>query len=126
MARRSSAGRTAKAKSATWSSASSGATKRSSSARYAAKAAESSRRAEPDAMKEKNITVVSRKHSKSGKTDWKRFHNLTDAEIEAAMARDPEWADFDERDWSEVAVVIPPKKKAISIRVDEDVLDFFK
>src|SRR5438045_5768360 len=29
-------------------------------------------------------------------------------------------------DWSEAVLVIPPKKKAISIRVDEDVLDYFK
>jgi uncharacterized protein (DUF4415 family) len=42
------------------------------------------------------------------------------------MARDPEWADFKDIDWSEAVLVIPPKKKAISIRIDEDVLDFFK
>jgi len=29
-------------------------------------------------------------------------------------------------DWSGAVLVIPPKKKAISIRVDEDVLDYFK
>lgn len=29
-------------------------------------------------------------------------------------------------DWSEAVLVVPPKKKAISIRVDEDVLDYFK
>jgi uncharacterized protein (DUF4415 family) len=29
-------------------------------------------------------------------------------------------------DWSKAVVVIPPKKKAISIRVDEDVLNYFK
>ena len=29
-------------------------------------------------------------------------------------------------DWSEAALVVPAKKKAISIRIDEDVLDFFK
>ena len=29
-------------------------------------------------------------------------------------------------DCSEAVLVIPPKKKAISIRIDEDVLDFFK
>jgi uncharacterized protein (DUF4415 family) len=77
-------------------------------------------------MKERNITVVSRDDPKRGKTDWKKFHNLTDAEIEAGMAKDPVWADFNEMDWSEAVLVIPPKKKAISIRVDEDVLDYFK
>ena len=30
-------------------------------------------------------------------------------------------------DWiAEAVLVVPPKKKAISIRVDEDVLDYFK
>jgi len=77
-------------------------------------------------MKEKNITVVSRDDPRRGKTDWKKFSNLTDAEIEAGMAKDPVWKEFDELDWSDAVLVIPPKKKAISIRVDEDVLDFYK
>jgi hypothetical protein len=46
---------------------------------------------------------------------------LTDAEIATAMGNDPEWVDFKEVDWSDAALVIPPKKIAISIRVDEDV-----
>lgn len=77
-------------------------------------------------MKEKNITVVSRDSRRRGKTDWEKFHNLTDAEIEAGMAKDPVWREFNELDWSEGVVVIPPKKTAISIRVDDDVLDYFK
>ena len=77
-------------------------------------------------MKEKNITVVSRNDPRRGKTDWEKFRNLTDAEIEAGMAKDPVWREFNELDWSDAVLVIPPKKKAISIRVDEDVLDYFK
>jgi uncharacterized protein (DUF4415 family) len=77
-------------------------------------------------MKEDNITVVSRGDRRRGKTDWDKVEKLTDAEIEAAMAQDPEWADFKDIDWSEAVLVIPPKKKAISIRIDQDVLDFFK
>jgi len=63
---------------------------------------------------------------RKSETDWKRFHSITDEEIEAAIANDPDWAEFKDLDWSEAVLVIPPKKKAISIRVDEDVLDFFK
>ena len=77
-------------------------------------------------MKEKNITIVSRDDPRRGKTDWAKLARLTDGEIKAAMAKDPAWADYDDADWSEAVLVIPPKKKAISIRVDEDVLDFFK
>ena len=51
---------------------------------------------------------------------------MTDEEIEASVANDPDWAEFKDIDWSDAVLVIPARKKAISIRVDEDVLDFFK
>ena len=34
--------------------------------------------------------------------------------------------EFKDIDWSDALLMIPARKKAISIRVDEDVLDFFK
>jgi uncharacterized protein (DUF4415 family) len=49
-----------------------------------------------------------------------------DAEIDAAIASDPDWAEFEPIDWSKAEVVIPPKKQAISIRLDQDLIDFFK
>ncbi|MGX4773850.1 BrnA antitoxin family protein [Bradyrhizobium guangdongense] len=51
---------------------------------------------------------------------------MTDEELETSIANDPDWAEFKDIDWSDAVLVMPPKKKAISIRVDEDVLDFFK
>jgi uncharacterized protein (DUF4415 family) len=51
---------------------------------------------------------------------------MTDEEVEASIANDPDWAEFKDVDWSDAVLVIPARKKAISIRVDEDVLDFFK
>jgi len=77
-------------------------------------------------MKGKNITVVSRDDRRKGKTDWEKQRNLTDEEIEASIADDPDWVEFKDVDWSKAVLVIPPKKKAISIRVDEDVLNYFK
>ena len=50
---------------------------------------------------------------------------MTDEEIERAVRNDPDAVPLDV-DWSKAVLVIPPKKKAISIRVDEDVLDYFK
>ncbi len=41
------------------------------------------------------------------------------------MRDDPDAVPLD-IDWSEAVLVVPPKKKAISIRIDEDVLDFFR
>ncbi|WP_245285940.1 MULTISPECIES: BrnA antitoxin family protein [Bradyrhizobium] len=51
---------------------------------------------------------------------------MTDEELEASIANDPDWAEFKDVDWSDAVLVMPPRKKAISIRLDEDVLDFFK
>ena len=61
---------------------------------------------------------------RKSQTDWARLDALTDAEIDASIANDPDWSD--DWNWSKAVLVIPPKKKAISIRVDEDVLDYFK
>ena len=63
---------------------------------------------------------------RKSKTDWARLDAMTDEEIDASIANDPDWEEFKDMDWSKAVLVIPPKKKAISIRVDEDVLDYFK
>jgi uncharacterized protein (DUF4415 family) len=113
------------AKSGIKSSGISMAGKSRSSARSAAISAGSSRRGERPAKNGKNITIVSRDDPRRGKTDWARVDALTDAEIEEAVRNDPDAAPLD-IDSSEAILVIPPKKKAISIRVDEDVLNYFK
>jgi uncharacterized protein (DUF4415 family) len=77
-------------------------------------------------MKEKNTTVASRDRPRPSKfkSDLERLRKTTDAEIEAQIANDPDFGD--DWNWGEAVLVIPPKKKAISIRVDEDVLDYFR
>ena len=76
----------------------------------------------------KKTNVVTRKWGdrRKGKTDWARVDAMTDEEVEASIASDPDWAEFKDVDWSDAVLVIPARKKAISIRVDEDVLDYFK
>jgi uncharacterized protein (DUF4415 family) len=112
------------AKSGIKSSAISRAGKSHSSARSAARSAGSSRYGAPTNLSGENITIVSRASPSRGKTDWAALDALTDEEIEAAIKNDPDWSD--DWNWSDAVLVIPPKKKAISIRVDEDVLDYFK
>jgi uncharacterized protein (DUF4415 family) len=75
----------------------------------------------------KKAHIVTRKWGdrRRGKTDWARVDALTDEDIAKAVANDPDAAPID-IDWSDAVLVIPARKKAISIRVDEDVLDFFK
>ncbi|WP_159948502.1 BrnA antitoxin family protein [Rhizobium sp. 18065] len=60
------------------------------------------------------------------KTDWARVNALTDEDIERAMRDDPDWRDLMDIDWSKAVMVHPQKKKAISIRLDEDIIDFFQ
>jgi uncharacterized protein (DUF4415 family) len=62
---------------------------------------------------------------RKSETDWEKIDKLTDEEIEAAIANDPDAVPLD-FDWSEAVLVVPPKKTAISIRVDDDVLNYFK
>lgn len=60
-------------------------------------------------------------------TDWDHLRNLTDAEIEAAVDEDPDQMILN-RDWFQEAQLIAPTsdKQRITIRLDEDILDFFK
>jgi uncharacterized protein (DUF4415 family) len=77
---------------------------------------------------------MSDKHSKTqsagsnrgrSRTDWNYLDRIADDEVATAIARDRDASPLD-IDWSKAVIVVPPKKKAISIRVDPDVLDFFK
>lgn len=88
-------------------------------------AAGSSRRAGPERTNEENITTVSRYDPRRGKTDWAAVDALSDEQIAEAVRRDPDAVPLD-FDWSEAVIVEPSRKQPISIRLDEDVLDFFK
>jgi uncharacterized protein (DUF4415 family) len=76
-------------------------------------------------MKKENIVTRKWGDRRKGRTDWARFDRLADEDIAKAVANDPDAAPID-IDWSDAVLIVPAKKKAISIRVDEDVLDFFK
>jgi uncharacterized protein (DUF4415 family) len=76
-------------------------------------------------MKEKNTARVSRHDPRKGRTDWARVRALKDSEIEGAVRSDPDAVPLD-FDWSKAVVVAPSKRKAISIRLEQDVLDYFK
>jgi len=85
----------------------------------------SSRHAAREEMRGERIIRRKWGDRRKGKTDWAAVDALTDKEIEEAVRNDPDAVPLDV-DWSEAILVVPPKKKAISIRVDEDVLDYFK
>jgi uncharacterized protein (DUF4415 family) len=59
-----------------------------------------------------------------GRADLARLRVVTDAEIERTSP--PELADLPEDFWDEAELVMPVPKQAISLRVDEDVLEWFR
>lgn len=59
--------------------------------------------------------------------DWSRADHQTDADIDAAVRSDPDAAPLADEAWFETArIVEPPAKQAISIRLDSDVLEWFR
>ncbi len=60
------------------------------------------------------------------RTDLARVHAKTDEELERDIAADPDWCDVP-RAWYEAAeAVMPVPKKLLSLRLDTDVVDWFR
>ena len=60
------------------------------------------------------------------RTDLARIHAKTEAELERDIASDPDWRDIP-RTWHEAAeAVMPVSKKLLSLRLDTDVVDWFR
>ena len=76
-------------------------------------------------MSEKNITSMSLSEALlrrgDSRTDWDRLRREEAAGIEPEA--DPDEGEFDE---STARVVEPRRKQAISVRLDPDILEFFK
>lgn len=59
-------------------------------------------------------------------TDWARVRALSDAEVEAAVAGDPDWQDVD-RDWVKKAEPVDmARKRRLTLALDEEVIDWFR
>jgi uncharacterized protein (DUF4415 family) len=62
-----------------------------------------------------------------GAPDWERYRSRTDKEIRTGIAADPDAAPELDEAWFAKAIVISPEvKELISMRVDQEVLAWFK
>jgi len=77
-------------------------------------------------MSETHITRRSLSGRRTGRTDWDRLDRQSDAEINERAASDPDAAPLLTAEWLARAEVVPGNKKAISIRLDPEVLEFFQ
>src|SRR5580700_10111708 len=59
------------------------------------------------------------------RTDWAKVDAMTAKELEASIAADPDDV-HEEPDWSQAVKGLPPRKEHINIRVDADVLSWFR
>ncbi len=67
-----------------------------------------------------------RSRTRQDRTDWARVDATTDAEISEQVRANPEDVEFTDEMLAAVRWVMPEKKVPISLRVDPDVLEFFK
>ena len=76
-------------------------------------------------MKRENITRVTLedavRRKEEGKTDWERLRCEEAAGVEPE--KDPDEGEFD---WSQAQITMPRPKQAVSVRLDADLLDFFR
>ena len=70
------------------------------------------------------VTLEEAKRLK-GKTDYARLDAMTDEDIAKAVAEDPDAAPLD-IDWTKARLVLPPGKENVTLRVDRDVLAWFR
>lgn len=62
--------------------------------------------------------------SPTGEVDVERLRRMSDEEI--ARSSPAELADLPDDFWEDAQLVVPPPKEPISLRVDQDVLDWFR
>ena len=58
-------------------------------------------------------------------SDWKKAAAMTKSEIEASVAADADEADM-VIDWDSAAIDLPKPKAVLNMRIDQDILDFFR
>jgi uncharacterized protein (DUF4415 family) len=79
-------------------------------------------------MSAKTTTRVGRGKTVRDRTDWERVRNMTEEEIEAGAASDPDNPPREEGFMREGRTVRPesPRWEVIRLHIDADILDWFR
>ena len=59
------------------------------------------------------------------RSDWNKAASMTEVELEAAVASDPDEADM-VMDWDSATAELPKPKAVLNMRIDQDVLEYFR
>jgi len=60
------------------------------------------------------------------KTDWRRLRRMSDADVHHAVESDPDARPTDEAFWKTARLVMPQRKKTVTIRLDADLLEWYR
>jgi uncharacterized protein (DUF4415 family) len=66
------------------------------------------------------------KRTKEPRTDWKRLRAMTDADVHAGVLGDPDIRPTDAAFWKDAQVVMPSRKEVVTMRLDADLLTWFR
>jgi uncharacterized protein (DUF4415 family) len=79
--------------------------------------------------KDKNITSYKvaelKARSAASRTDWQKVEAMTDAELEKILAEDEDERSL-QPDWTRAKLVLPQAKQSVHLRLDQEVIAFFK
>jgi uncharacterized protein (DUF4415 family) len=67
-----------------------------------------------------------RASAKSGATDWKRLRSAGDKAIRSSIEADSEARPTDVEFWKTAKIVLPRPKRTVTIRLDSDLLEWFR
>jgi uncharacterized protein (DUF4415 family) len=59
-------------------------------------------------------------------TDWNRLRRMSEADIRKGIESDPDVRPTDEKFWKDAKVVLPRRKKVVTMRLDADLLEWFR
>lgn len=75
----------------------------------------------------KDATTGKTLKAKSNKgTDWNRLRRMDAAEIRAGIETDPDAHPTDAAFWKDAKVVMPNRKVVVTMRLDADLLEWFR
>ncbi len=77
-------------------------------------------------MRERRIIKRSPGSAGKGKTDWRRVAALTEQEVIAAAESYPDAQPTDAEFWRNARLVMPARKAPVTLRLDQDVLAWFR
>ncbi len=59
-------------------------------------------------------------------TDWNKLRQMSDAQVRRGIASDPGARPTDEEFWKDAEVVLPTRKTLVTMRLDADLLTWFR